>query len=378
LTRRVTFVTLRSKRSTSKEMIFPKFAESFADSSHPAHFVLEKVADIAATIVPTELQDTFDQLFWPPSALNKVYISITRAYHSCVFERLKSLFREISSCVVGDRSNQGLVAARALVWDFLVLFHTRDIEYRHEEGKQHESTKTTLPIVSGLSHDPLEAAYSGYLMKELQTQMEPSIAQIKAKKADVEARKTKRKPYREAEKAREANRKARPDDKIKCSTSKPKRSNDDDEYPPPVVESTNNVKNANQYCGVGIGSFEFVGNDIDHDDDCDQSPLVLIDFLGKAEKRASEFQMGWHNTERCTGATPRIEVSTTLALSSSNWHHHDFSSQSDDKGKTPMNAGSSTHHCLTQHAQGVSAGRSTQSISGSKEASKDLNFWRWL
>ncbi|TPX49029.1 hypothetical protein SeLEV6574_g01723 [Synchytrium endobioticum] len=176
----------------------------------------------------------------------------------------------------------------------------------------------------------------------------------------------------------EANRRARPDAKIKCSTSKPKRSNDDDEYSPPMVESTNNVNNANQYCDVGIGSFEFVGNDINCDDDCDQSPRRLIDFLGKAEQRASECSVGRHNTERCTGSTLHIEVSTTLALSSINWHHHDFPSQSDDKGKTPMNAGSSTHLCLTQHAQGVSDDRSTQSISGSKEASKDPHFWRWL
>ncbi|TPX32575.1 hypothetical protein SeMB42_g07599 [Synchytrium endobioticum] len=164
---------IRKNRFTGIGMKFPKFADQLAVSTHPVHFVFETIATIAATVVPTELQDTFDQLFWPPSALNKVYISITRAYHSCVFERLKSLFNSIPSGVEDDQTNELYQAARKVVWDFLVLFHTRDGEYFTASTRC--STPTRLPIDFGLSYNPLEATYSGDLMKELRTQMKVGV-----------------------------------------------------------------------------------------------------------------------------------------------------------------------------------------------------------
>ncbi|TPX45290.1 hypothetical protein SeLEV6574_g03947 [Synchytrium endobioticum] len=116
------------------------------------------------------------------------------------------------------------------------------------------------------------------------------------------------------------------------------------------LESGNNVNDANRRC---IDSF---GND----NDCDQSAHIPFYDLTQS------------------GATLHIEEPSPLALSSSNWHHPDFSSQSYDKGKGPMYPGGSTDLYPTQHAHGGSDGGSAHSESGSREASEGQIFHKWL
>ncbi|TPX48220.1 hypothetical protein SeMB42_g03071, partial [Synchytrium endobioticum] len=138
-----------------------------------------------------------------------------------------------------------------------------------------------------------------------------------------------------------------------------------DIFSPPVVESANNDNNANQDYDASIGC-------------CDQSAHIPSVYLAQSREQELEFSIGWPYTERGKGATLHIEEPSPLALSYSNWHHPDFSSQSYDKGKGPMYPGGSTDLYPTQHAQGGSGGGFAYSESGSREASEGQHLFTWL
>ncbi|TPX38537.1 hypothetical protein SeLEV6574_g07749 [Synchytrium endobioticum] len=304
-----TSARLRRNRVNGRRMKFKSFNRQLAVYEYePRPFVLAQIATIAGKHVPSELQDTLDELFLPPGHLNEKYITIARDYHSCVFERLKSLFKSISASVEEDPSNHRFMVARPLVRDFLLLFHTLDQEYYRVTSAHQVKTKTGLPNDSGMSFEPLGKDDSDKLVGELKPLMK-----------GVFARK--------------------------------------DIFSPPVVESANNDNNANQDYDASIGC-------------CDQSAHIPSVYLAQSREQELEFSIGWPHTKRGKGATLHIEEPSPLALSYSNWHHPDISSQSYDKGKGPMYPGGSTDLYPTQHAQGGSDGGSAHSESGSREASE--------
>ncbi|TPX32475.1 hypothetical protein SeLEV6574_g08461, partial [Synchytrium endobioticum] len=275
------------------------------------------VADIAASVLDTELYATFEQLFRQPTDLSEVDITIARAYHSCVYERLKSLFGAISTFVENNPSNQRFVDAPAHVWVFLVLFYTLDEVYYDAEKPHHNRKKTELPSDTGLSRNVLGPDDS--TRKNLVEQLKSLIQRV---------------------------------------------INGENIFLYSQRESGNNVNDANRRC------IDFFGND----NDCDQSEHTPVDYLAQSGEQELEFSIGWPHTERGKGATLHIEEPSPLALSSSNWHHPDFSSQSYDKGKGPMYPGGSTDLYPTQHAHGGSDGGSAHSESGSREASEGQIF----
>ncbi|TPX43779.1 hypothetical protein SeLEV6574_g04865 [Synchytrium endobioticum] len=309
----------RSKRNASKKMEFPDFFHRLANSDDTASVVLKTVADIAASLVDTELKATFEQLFRQPEDLSNTDIIIARAYHSCVYERLKSLFGGISTFVENNPSNQRFVDAPAHVSVFLVLFYTLDEVYFNAEEPHHKRKKTELPSHSGMSFEPLGKDDYDKLVGELKPLMKRVI-------------------------------------------------NGENIFLYSQRESTNNDNDANRLC------IDFFGND----NDCDQFEHTPVDYLAQSGEQELEFSIGWPYTERGKGATLHIEEPSPLALSSSNWHHPDFSSQSYDKGKGPMYPGGSTDLYPTQHAHGGSDGGSAHSESGSREASEGQIFHKWL
>ncbi|TPX48230.1 hypothetical protein SeMB42_g03084 [Synchytrium endobioticum] len=310
---------LRSKRGASEGMEFPDFFHRLANSDDTASVVLKTVADIAASLVDTELKATFEQLFRQPEDLSKVDITIARVYHSCVFVKLKCLFRDISTLVENNPSNRRLVDARERVWVFLVLFRNLDIVYYEAEEPHHLRKKTELPRRAGLSEHVLGEGDAEQLVEQLKRLMQRVI-------------------------------------------------NGENIFLYSQRESGNNVNDANRRC------IDFFGND----NDCDQSEHTPVDYLAQSGEQELEFSIGWPHTERGKGATLHIEEPSPLALSSSNWHHPDFSSQSYDKGKGPMYPGGSTDLYPTQHAHGGSDGGSAHSESGSREASEGQIFHKWL
>ncbi|TPX39544.1 hypothetical protein SeLEV6574_g07131 [Synchytrium endobioticum] len=310
---------LRRNRTISRQMEFPDFAEGLADHDDTARFVLRTVATIAADAVDTELKATFEQLFRQPEDLSKVDITIARVYHSCVFVKLKCLFRDISTLVENNPSNRRLVDARERVWVFLVLFRNLDIVYYEAEEPHHLRKKTELPRRAGLSEHVLGEGDAEQLVEQLKRLMQRVI-------------------------------------------------NGENILVYSELESGNNVNDANRRC------IDFFGND----NNCDQSEHTPVDYLAQSGEQELEFSIGWPHTERGKGATLHIEEPSPLALSSSNWHHPDFSSQSYDKGKGHMYPGGSTDLYPTQHAQGGSDGGSAHSESGSRKAPEGQIFHKWL
>ncbi|TPX41793.1 hypothetical protein SeLEV6574_g05917 [Synchytrium endobioticum] len=317
---------LQANRTNAKENDYLSFVARLATSRSPENVLSKKIAEMAATAVPRELNDIFGELFLEPCDWDQDHISIVRAYHSCVFERFKSVFNTISSCV---KRYPHLMAARNRLWDFLRLFLTLDMEYRRVTHAYQEKTETVLPTDSGLSYEALGDDEYDKLVWELNQLIMSYIEQAKAKKT------------------KNADRKA---------------------HTKAVVESANNDNDANRLC------IDFFGND----NDCDQSEHTPVDYLAQSGEQELEFSIGWPYTERGKGATLHIEEPSPLALSYSNWHHPDFSSQSYDKGKGPMYPGGSTDLYPTQHAQGGSGGGSAHSESGSREASEGQIFHKWL
>ncbi|TPX47664.1 hypothetical protein SeLEV6574_g02526 [Synchytrium endobioticum] len=234
---------LQANRTNAKENDYLSFVARLATSRYPAKVLSNKIAEMAATAVPRELNDIFGELFLEPCDWDQDHISIVRTYLSSVFEKLKALFDSIPSCVEGDRSYQRFKNARERIWKFLLLFNTQHGKYR-DAVRTNRSEPTTLPPDSGLSYEALGDDEYDALVAELKALMKSYVEQAQATKTKNAGRK--------------AHTKA-------------------------VDESANNDNDANQGC------IDFFGND----NDCDQSEHTPVDYLAQSCKQIIRSKTNW-------------------------------------------------------------------------------------
>ncbi|TPX44153.1 hypothetical protein SeLEV6574_g04680 [Synchytrium endobioticum] len=287
------------------------------------------------------------------------------AYLSFVFEKLKYLFLYIQSCVPRQHANpmgrDQLWAGLALVWDVLVVYYILDDRCREYVFRPQNSVKVTLPSVVITSY-----TFNPQPVSELSRAMDLYPAKCCSNLRAVENLRLR--PFFQ-DKIAELHRENRmaPLSGAPQGYQQPisggggaarqdysmfiqPNAHCDDESFPPVIDLTDDVDESTQNYDNSI-YFDYLGNDIDRENDRDHPPPKLIDFLGKAEEQGSkslDLSLGMYDPERLEGTTLRIEEPLPLTLSSGHWHQSE-SSLSHDKGKRPMNVDGATDIYPTQH-----------------------------
>ncbi|TPX43041.1 hypothetical protein SeLEV6574_g05276 [Synchytrium endobioticum] len=99
----------------------------------PTSLLDKAMNNIAAKCVPTKSPYTINELFAPPDpvSMNKLQLRLARAYHACVFEKLKSFFMNLQTYIAGNaQSNRVLPGGLTHVWNVLKLQHRLAEQYQ--------------------------------------------------------------------------------------------------------------------------------------------------------------------------------------------------------------------------------------------------------
>ncbi|TPX33427.1 hypothetical protein SeLEV6574_g08380 [Synchytrium endobioticum] len=337
------------------------FINTLATKHLPEAILFDKIAAIAVKNFPKSVSYTLDDILRPLDSvdMDEGRNRLARAYHACVFEKLKVIFDSINYMYFAESCTQ-LASVRKFAWDYLVVFQSR--------GALDSWPGVLLPVTTPDGSTVVIDVTAWQLGMPSADDVNGLVEMLKKKMKIVDSTLA----------AGQAH------DGIRDRSSNlegPNAYGDDESFPPMMVESNDAVNESTPNPDNSSEYFNFFENNIDHEGHHDQPTTGLIDFLGKHQEQdleSLELSLGMHDPARLKEATLRIREPSLLALSSSHWHHPDFSSQSYDKGKRPMNAGGSTDIYLTQHAQGGSNGRSAHSESGSREAPEALIFRKWL
>ncbi|TPX39371.1 hypothetical protein SeLEV6574_g07265 [Synchytrium endobioticum] len=433
-------------------------AKAIAGGRDLTNVILREMNIIVETNLPRGSTYTIDDMLGPPDCevMNRDQLRLARAYHACIFEKLKCLFMYIHSFVKdkNPKRRDELLAVLVLVWDFLAVYYILEKQYLQHCDTPGNRKELELPIyetfsscfdeqhVSELRRMILRYYKNLRRIEELRIYFETEIAKLQGAYSmarfydtrmdyilnminqfeslghtrpwsgvwDYEALKQIPPMERDAlpirlthehlivkrarcERARllhhlkgvapgasgvlrrlsglealinhhddffQGYRQALSRDREVAqqdynTVNQPNAHNDNESFPPIMVESTDAADKSTPNPDNRIEYFEFFENNIDHEGHHDHPTPGLIDFLRKDEEQdleSLELSLGMHDPERLKGATLRIQEPSPLALSSSHWHNSESSSHSYDKGKRPMDASGATEISPSQQFQG--------------------------
>ncbi|TPX39568.1 hypothetical protein SeLEV6574_g07117 [Synchytrium endobioticum] len=130
-------------------------AIAIAVGKDPTEAILREMNIIVETKLPKNCPCTIDQLLSLPEfkAMDQGQIRIARAYHACLFDKLKCLFMYIHSSVKNKNSKRRgkLLAGLVLVWDFLALYYILEKRYLQHCDIPGNCKELELPIYETFS-----------------------------------------------------------------------------------------------------------------------------------------------------------------------------------------------------------------------------------
>ncbi|TPX52519.1 hypothetical protein SeMB42_g01367 [Synchytrium endobioticum] len=129
-------------------------AKAIAGGRDLTNVILREMNIIVETNLPRGSTYTIDDMLGPPDCevMNRDQLRLARAYHACIFEKLKCLFMYIHSFVKdkNPKRRDELLAVLVLVWDFLVVYYILEERYRQHCVVPAACGKLELPIYETL------------------------------------------------------------------------------------------------------------------------------------------------------------------------------------------------------------------------------------
>ncbi|TPX52518.1 hypothetical protein SeMB42_g01366 [Synchytrium endobioticum] len=126
-------------------------AQAIAGPDDPKGAILRRMETIVKTNPRRGSTYTIDDILRPPDCktMNRDQLRLARAYHACIFEKLKHLYMYIQK-----KNPQGrveLLAGLVLVWDFLAVYFILEQRYRQYCALPTNCKQLELPIYETLS-----------------------------------------------------------------------------------------------------------------------------------------------------------------------------------------------------------------------------------